>query len=80
MFCDEAPEWRPQSFTNRVMVSSRTPSQLYTLIMKYVWPAIESLASKLTRKLSVVREINKINQLELDLGTKGSWHDDYKGV
>ncbi|KAJ3487730.1 hypothetical protein NLI96_g3342 [Meripilus lineatus] len=42
------------------MVSSRTPSQLYTLIM------------------NVVREINKINQLELDLGTKGSWHDDYK--
>ncbi|KAI9000745.1 hypothetical protein BD414DRAFT_405841, partial [Trametes punicea] len=27
---------------------------------------------------SVVREIQKINQRELDLGTKGSWHDDYK--
>ncbi|KAI0660713.1 hypothetical protein C8Q70DRAFT_912321, partial [Cubamyces menziesii] len=27
---------------------------------------------------SVVREINKINERELDLGTKGSWHDDYK--
>ena len=28
---------------------------------------------------SVVREINKINQRELDLGISGSWHDDYKG-
>ncbi|KAI0776176.1 hypothetical protein BD413DRAFT_469811, partial [Trametes elegans] len=27
---------------------------------------------------SVVKEINKINERELDLGTKGSWHDDYK--
>ncbi|KAH8096717.1 hypothetical protein BXZ70DRAFT_858335, partial [Cristinia sonorae] len=27
---------------------------------------------------SVVREINKINERELDLGTTGSWHDDYK--
>ncbi|RPD66885.1 hypothetical protein L226DRAFT_498568 [Lentinus tigrinus ALCF2SS1-7] len=28
--------------------------------------------------MNVVREINKINEKELDLGTKGSWHDDYK--
>ncbi|KAI0353124.1 hypothetical protein OH77DRAFT_664071 [Trametes cingulata] len=28
--------------------------------------------------MNVVREINKINERELDLGTKGSWHDDYK--
>lgn len=28
---------------------------------------------------SVVREINKINERELDLGVTGSWHDDYKG-
>lgn len=28
---------------------------------------------------SVVREINKINEQELDLGISGSWHDDYKG-
>ncbi|ETW84103.1 hypothetical protein HETIRDRAFT_28234, partial [Heterobasidion irregulare TC 32-1] len=28
---------------------------------------------------SVVREINKINQIELELGTSGaSWHDEYK--
>ncbi|PCH40951.1 hypothetical protein WOLCODRAFT_70930 [Wolfiporia cocos MD-104 SS10] len=27
---------------------------------------------------SVVREINKINERELDLGATGSWHDDYK--
>jgi RNA-binding motif X-linked protein 2 len=27
----------------------------------------------------VVREINKINQRELELGVKGSWHDEYKG-
>jgi RNA-binding motif X-linked protein 2 len=28
---------------------------------------------------SVVKEINKINQLELDLGVSGaSWHDEYK--
>ncbi|KAI0092406.1 hypothetical protein BDY19DRAFT_990134 [Irpex rosettiformis] len=28
--------------------------------------------------MNVVREINKINERELDLGTTGSWHDDYK--
>ncbi|KAI0722716.1 hypothetical protein C8Q76DRAFT_719939 [Earliella scabrosa] len=28
--------------------------------------------------MNVVREINKINERELDLGTSGSWHDDYK--
>lgn len=28
----------------------------------------------------MVKEINKINERELDLDTKGSWHDDYKGV
>ncbi|KAI0682127.1 hypothetical protein C8T65DRAFT_629192 [Cerioporus squamosus] len=28
--------------------------------------------------MNVVREINKINERELDLGIKGSWHDDYK--
>jgi len=28
--------------------------------------------------MNVVREINKINELELDLGASGSWHDDYK--
>ncbi|TFK94253.1 hypothetical protein K466DRAFT_657929 [Polyporus arcularius HHB13444] len=28
--------------------------------------------------MNVVREINKINEKELDLGIKGSWHDDYK--
>ena len=27
---------------------------------------------------SVVREINSINQKELDLGLTASWHDDYK--
>jgi RNA-binding motif X-linked protein 2 len=27
----------------------------------------------------VVREINKINERELELGVKGSWHDEYKG-
>ena len=28
---------------------------------------------------SVVKEINRINQLELDLGVSGaSWHDEYK--
>ena len=29
---------------------------------------------------SVVREINKINDRELQLGISGSWHDDYKGM
>ncbi|KAH9948807.1 hypothetical protein B0H21DRAFT_844915 [Amylocystis lapponica] len=29
-------------------------------------------------KYVVVREINKINERELDLGISGSWHDDYK--
>ena len=29
---------------------------------------------------SVVQEIKRINQRELDLGTNGSWHDDYKGA
>ncbi|GBE79806.1 predicted protein [Sparassis crispa] len=28
--------------------------------------------------MNVVREINKINELELNLNTTGSWHDDYK--
>ncbi len=28
----------------------------------------------------MVKEINKINERELDLDTKGSWHDDYKGM
>ncbi|KAI0650460.1 hypothetical protein C8Q79DRAFT_1006726 [Trametes meyenii] len=28
--------------------------------------------------MNVVQEIRKINERELDLGTKGSWHDDYK--
>ncbi|KAH7887452.1 hypothetical protein F5I97DRAFT_829792 [Phlebopus sp. FC_14] len=28
--------------------------------------------------MNVVREINKINERELDLGTAGSWHDEYK--
>ncbi|OJT05408.1 RNA-binding motif protein, X-linked 2 [Trametes pubescens] len=28
--------------------------------------------------MNVVKEINKINERELDLDTKGSWHDDYK--
>ncbi|CCM01735.1 uncharacterized protein FIBRA_03801 [Fibroporia radiculosa] len=28
--------------------------------------------------MNVVREINKINERELDLGGTGSWHDDYK--
>ncbi|KAI0677268.1 hypothetical protein C8Q78DRAFT_1065855 [Trametes maxima] len=28
--------------------------------------------------MNVVQEIKKINERELDLGTKGSWHDDYK--
>lgn len=29
---------------------------------------------------SVVREINKINELELELGSSSaSWHDEYKG-
>ncbi|EMD40508.1 hypothetical protein CERSUDRAFT_44938, partial [Gelatoporia subvermispora B] len=27
---------------------------------------------------SIVREINKINERELDLGLTASWHDDYK--
>lgn len=27
-----------------------------------------------------MREINKINERELDLGISGSWHDDYKGA
>ena len=27
---------------------------------------------------SVVKEINKINERELDLGGTASWHDDYK--
>ena len=26
-----------------------------------------------------MREINKINERELELGATGSWHDDYKG-
>jgi hypothetical protein len=29
---------------------------------------------------SVVREINQINQRELELGVSGSWHDEYKGA
>lgn len=30
---------------------------------------------------SVVREINKINERELELGLSGaSWHDEYKGL
>ncbi|KAF9782235.1 hypothetical protein BJ322DRAFT_1074946 [Thelephora terrestris] len=28
--------------------------------------------------MNVVQEIKRINQRELDLGTSGSWHDDYK--
>ncbi|OBZ70388.1 hypothetical protein A0H81_09669 [Grifola frondosa] len=28
--------------------------------------------------MNIVREINKINERELDLGGTGSWHDDYK--
>lgn len=28
---------------------------------------------------SVVREIGKINERELELGGGASWHDDYKG-
>ena len=32
-------------------------------------------------KSSVVREINKINERELELGTSNaSWHDEYKGM
>lgn len=26
-----------------------------------------------------MREINKINERELELGTSASWHDEYKG-
>jgi len=36
------------------------------------------MVSELT--FSVVREINKINERELELGVKGSWHDEYKGM
>ncbi|KZT05566.1 uncharacterized protein LAESUDRAFT_726842 [Laetiporus sulphureus 93-53] len=28
--------------------------------------------------MNIVREINKINERELELGATGSWHDDYK--
>lgn len=44
-------------------------------------PILEVAKSWLTARLisSVVKEINKINQLELDLGISGaSWHDEYK--
>jgi RNA-binding motif X-linked protein 2 len=32
------------------------------------------------RRCSSIREINRINERELQLGIKGSWHDEYKGV
>lgn len=48
------------------------------LTMKYVCSYICLLCTDLYS--SVVREINKINERELDLGIKGSWHDDYKGA
>lgn len=46
-----------------------------------MFPILEVAKSWLTACLisSVVKEINKINQLELDLGISGaSWHDEYK--
>ena len=46
--------------------------------MKYVDNPNISLCMPLNSS-SVVREINKINERELELGTSGSWHDDYKG-
>jgi RNA recognition motif-containing protein len=30
------------------------------------------------KAMNVIREIDRINQLELDSGIKGSWHDAYK--
>lgn len=43
---------------------------------------IVKLKSKppLMRRCSSIREINRINERELQLGIKGSWHDEYKGV
>ena len=29
---------------------------------------------------SVVKEINRINDIELSSGTNASWHDEYKGL
>ena len=39
-----------------------------------------AVASVSRAGFSVVQEIKRINQRELDLGTSGSWHDDYKGT
>jgi RNA recognition motif-containing protein len=37
------------------------------------------IATIISSAFSVVKEINKINQLELELGVSGaSWHDEYK--
>jgi hypothetical protein len=42
--------------------------------------AKNSHSSTYTWPHSVVREINRINERELELGLNGaSWHDDYKG-
>ena len=30
--------------------------------------------------ISVVKEINRINERELELGGTASWHDEYKGI
>ena len=47
-----------------------------------VRPACFASYARLTTSAanSVVREINKINEIELGLGSSSaSWHDDYKG-
>jgi RNA-binding motif X-linked protein 2 len=48
--------------------------------MKYVLhPVFPYISTHRLSYPSVVKEINKINQAELDLGLSGaSWHDEYK--
>lgn len=50
--------------------------------MKYVgrvFSALWTVANQSAGVFSVVKEINKINELELQGNGQGSWHDDYKG-
>jgi hypothetical protein len=43
-------------------------------------PASRRVYEPATDRCSSIREINRINERELQLGIKGSWHDEYKGV
>lgn len=60
--------WQTSYFGNRDSVRAAMKSVQFIAFTRF-----------LLTIYSVVKEINKINQLELDLGVSGaSWHDEYK--